>query len=170
MHIENKTKNTLTAKTAKKSKKTAVKVQAAPAVAVTPSEVRTFPLVSTKSAAPVMARAPAPVEAKIVAPATKPVARIEAKPVIPPQPRVVLELMNPAAKQVCVAGSFNNWQPERTPLKASGNGRWSGDLKVGPGRYEYLFVVDGQWLPDPNAKESVQNPFGGRNSILTVAE
>jgi hypothetical protein len=36
------------------------------------------------------------------------------------------------------------------------------------GRHEYLFVVDGQWLPDPKAKESVQNPFGGRNSVLVV--
>jgi 1,4-alpha-glucan branching enzyme len=87
-----------------------------------------------------------------------------------PPPRVVLELVNPAAKQVFVAGSFNNWQPEQTPLAPAGNGRWAGGLKVGPGRHEYLFVVDGQWLPDPNAKESVENPFGGRNSVLTVSE
>ena len=85
-------------------------------------------------------------------------------------PRIVLELVNPAAKQVFVAGSFNNWQPEQTPLAPAGNGRWAGGLKVGPGRHEYLFVVDGQWLPDPNAKESVENPFGGRNSVLTVSE
>jgi len=84
-------------------------------------------------------------------------------------PQVVLELVNPAAKQVFVAGSFNNWQPEQTPLVAASNGRWIGDLKVGLGRHEYLFVVDGQWLPDPNANESVANPFGGRNSVLTVS-
>jgi hypothetical protein len=100
--------------------------------------------------------------------AVKPVAVKAAAP--PPPPRVVLELVNPAAKQVFVAGSFNNWQPEQTPLAPAGNGRWAGGLKVGPGRHEYLFVVDGQWLPDPNAKESVENPFGGRNSVLTVAE
>jgi hypothetical protein len=29
-------------------------------------------------------------------------------------------------------------------------------------------VVDGKYIPDPLAKESVPNPFGGRNSILTV--
>jgi hypothetical protein len=97
---------------------------------------------------------------------TKPVT-VKAKA---PPPRVVVELVNPAAKQVFVAGSFNNWQPERTPLLPAGNGRWAGDLQVAPGRHEYLFVVDGQWLPDPNAKESVQNPFGGRNSVLMVAE
>jgi hypothetical protein len=88
----------------------------------------------------------------------------------PPPARVILELVNPAAKQVFVAGSFNSWQPEQTPLVSAGNGRWAGDLKVGPGRHEYLFVVDGQWLPDPNAKESVENPFGGKNSVLTVSE
>ena len=88
----------------------------------------------------------------------------------PPPPRVILELVNPAAKQVFVAGSFNSWQPEQTPLVPAGNGRWAGDLNVGPGRHEYLFVVDGQWLPDPNAKESVVNPFGGKNSVLTVSE
>jgi 1,4-alpha-glucan branching enzyme len=97
-----------------------------------------------------------------------------AKPVTvkaePLPPKVVLELVNPAASQVFVAGSFNDWQPEQTPLVAAGNGRWQGALKVGPGRHEYLFVVDGQWLPDPNAKESVENPFGGRNSVLTVSE
>jgi 1,4-alpha-glucan branching enzyme len=88
----------------------------------------------------------------------------------PKPPRVVLELVHPDARQVFVAGSFNNWQPERTPLVAAGNGRWTGDLRVAPGQYEYLFVVDGQWLPDPNAKQTVANPFGGRNSILTVSE
>jgi hypothetical protein len=85
------------------------------------------------------------------------------------KPKVNLSLLKPDAKKVCVAGTFNEWKPERTPLKSAGNGRWIGDLTIDPGKYEYLFVVDGQWLPDPNAKESVQNPFGGRNSVLVVS-
>lgn len=84
--------------------------------------------------------------------------------------RVLLELDRPGAHQVCVAGSFNGWKPETTPLVPLGNGRWVGDLAVKPGRYEYLFVVDGQWVPDPKAKESVQNPFGGKNSVLIATE
>src|SRR5712671_6920786 len=83
---------------------------------------------------------------------------------------VLLELVQPGAKNVCVAGSFNEWKPEQTPLVPKGNGRWVGDLTVKPGRHEYLFVVDGQWLPDPNAKETVANPFGGQNSVLIVSE
>jgi hypothetical protein len=122
-------------------------------------------LVGIQTAAPAAAgavpvRAAAPAEAK---PAP-------AKPQ-PPQPaRVSLELDEPAAQQVYVAGSFNNWKPDTTPLAALGNGRWKGDLKLGPGRYEYLFVVDGQWRPDPNARETVLNPFGGRNSVVMVSE
>jgi len=84
--------------------------------------------------------------------------------------RVSFELVKADAQKVCVAGSFNQWQPEQTPLVPVGNGRWVGDLTVQPGRYEYLFVVDGQWLPDPNAKDSVQNPFGGKNSVLIASE
>lgn len=83
---------------------------------------------------------------------------------------VSLEFVKPEAKRVCVAGSFNQWKPETTPLSPAGNGRWTGSLNVRPGRYEYLFVVDGQWLPDPNAKETVNNPYGGWNSVLEVSE
>ncbi len=82
---------------------------------------------------------------------------------------VRVELVQPGAKHVCVAGSFNGWQPEQAPMVAAGNGRWVGNLAIQPGRYEYLFVVDGQWLPDPNARETVANPFGGRNSVLMVS-
>jgi len=146
-------------KNTKRSKKGVVKVEAAPAEAVKAAAAPP-PRVEFELAKPALKKAePA------LAEATKPAAVKTPAP-----PRVVLELVNPAAKQVFVAGSFNNWQPEQTPLAPAGNGRWAGNLKVRPGRHEYLFVVDGQWLPDPNAKESVENPFGGRNSVLTVAE
>jgi 1,4-alpha-glucan branching enzyme len=95
---------------------------------------------------------------------------VPAKSQAPRPARVSLELVEPAAQQVYVAGSFNGWKPDTTPLAALGNGRWKGDLKLGPGRHEYLFVVDGQWRPDPNARETVENPFGGRNSVVMVSE
>ena len=107
---------------------------------------------------------------KSAAPTTE-AGRAEAPKIASPKAnRVSLELIKPAAKKVCVAGSFNEWKPEETPLMCVGDGRWAGALAVEPGRHEYLFVVDGQWLPDPNAKESVQNPFGGRNSVLVVSQ
>ena len=108
--------------------------------------------------------------AKNAAPTTE-AGRAEApKTASPKANRVSLELTKPDAKHVFVAGSFNEWKPEKTPLERLGDGRWAGDLAVKPGRHEYLFVVDGHWLPDPTAKESVQNPFGGWNSVLVVSE
>lgn len=104
----------------------------------------------------------------IVEPVKVPVAATKAEPAARVH-HVSFELVKPGAKQVCVAGSFNGWKPERSPLVALGDGRFVGDLTVDPGRYEYLFVVDGQWLPDPKAQETVQNPFGGKNSVLTVS-
>ena len=100
----------------------------------------------------------------------EPVKPENARPAQPKTGYVSLDLVKADAKTVCVAGSFNEWKPEKTPLAPLGNGRWHGDVTVKPGRHEYLFVVDGQWLPDPNAKESVQNPFGGKNSVLVVSE
>ena len=110
------------------------------------------------------------VTAAIAAPATE-AGKAEALKIASPKAnRVSLELIKPEAKNVFVAGSFNEWKPEKTPLARVGDGRLAGELAVKPGRHEYLFVVDGQWLPDPAAKESVQNPFGGRNSLLVVSE
>jgi 1,4-alpha-glucan branching enzyme len=130
------------------------------------------PAESAKSEAPrIVAVKPAAIKAESqklmpVTTTTVPVA----KSAQPKANRVCLELLKPEAKAVCVAGSFNGWKPESTPLTRTGNGRWVGDLSVQPGRYEYLFVVDGQWMPDPNAKEAVANPFGGTNSVLIAAD
>jgi 1,4-alpha-glucan branching enzyme len=124
-----------------------------------------------KSLVGVNAVAPEPARSVPIRSAEPAVAQPEPAKSRSPQPaRVSLELVEPAAQQVYVAGSFNGWKPETTPLMALGNGRWKGDLKLGPGRHEYLFVVDGQWRPDPNARETVQNPFGGRNSVVMVSE
>ena len=54
-------------------------------------------------------------------------------------------------------------------MHPSGNGHWLKETTLAPGSYEYCLVVDGQWMPDPLAKTSVPNPFGGRNSVLEVA-
>ncbi len=70
--------------------------------------------------------------------------------------------------KVCLAGSFNDWQPAATPMVDLGDGRWVKELTLSPGRYEYRFVVNGKWVDDPNAKEAAPNPHGGINAVLTV--
>jgi 1,4-alpha-glucan branching enzyme len=81
---------------------------------------------------------------------------------------VRFEFTDPTATTVCIAGTFNQWRPEAKTLRSSGVGNWWKETALAPGTYEYCLVVDGQWMPDPLAKESVPNPFGGRNSILKV--
>lgn len=81
---------------------------------------------------------------------------------------VHFEFNHPTATTVCVAGTFNHWQPEAKTLHISGAGRWVKETALMPGVYEYCLVVDGQWMPDPLVKETIPNPFGGSNSVLRV--
>ncbi|HEV2211169.1 MAG TPA: glycogen-binding domain-containing protein [Verrucomicrobiae bacterium] len=79
-----------------------------------------------------------------------------------------IEFSHSTASAVAIAGSFNDWRPEPAQLVAKG--KWAKELMLPPGTYEYLFVADGTWVPDPRAREAVPNPFGGVNSLLTVTE
>ena len=82
--------------------------------------------------------------------------------------RILFEFTSLTAESVAIAGTFNEWKPNATPMIALGEGRWAKDLALPPGDYEYCLVVDGQWTPDPNAAETVPNPFGGVNSVRKV--
>lgn len=81
---------------------------------------------------------------------------------------VCFEFCHPTASTVCVAGTFNEWRPEAKTLHPAGGGRWVKETALPPGTYEYCLVVDGEWMPDPRAPQTVPNPFGGRNSVLNV--
>lgn len=81
---------------------------------------------------------------------------------------VHLEFVHRRARRVAIAGSFNDWRPEATPMISLGRGWWVKGLVLPPGRYEYRLVVDGHWLPDLNAPERVPAPDGGINSVLVV--
>lgn len=83
--------------------------------------------------------------------------------------RVVgFEHFNPTAREVFLAGSFNDWQPRATPMSKQRGGKWSTEFLLKPGQYEYRLVVDGQWQDDPMSARFVANPFGGLNSAVEV--
>jgi 1,4-alpha-glucan branching enzyme len=79
---------------------------------------------------------------------------------------VVLTLKAPDARQVEIAGTFNNWAP--APLEKGADGAFHATLSLPPGTYEYRFIVDGTWVQDPANSDTVPNPYGGVNSVLTV--
>ncbi len=76
----------------------------------------------------------------------------------------------PRAGSVCLAGSFNEWNPSRTPMKKDWRGRWKTTIPLPPGKHEYKFILDGEWVTDPQCRETVANPFGGENSVISVQE
>jgi 1,4-alpha-glucan branching enzyme len=70
---------------------------------------------------------------------------------------------------VAVAGEFNGWNTTADPLAKQANGSWSVTKKLEPGRYMYKFVIDGNtWKEDPGAKESADDGYGGKNSVVVI--
>jgi 1,4-alpha-glucan branching enzyme len=45
---------------------------------------------------------------------------------------------------------------------------WELHAILPPGRYEYKFIADGEWLHDPMAAENVRNEHGTLNSVLLI--
>jgi len=81
-----------------------------------------------------------------------------------------LRISDSKSHTVAIAGDFNGWSPQANPLEdLDGDGIWTGSLKLEPGRYEYMFVLDGEkWFPDPNALRYVKDGFGNKNAILEI--
>ena len=77
----------------------------------------------------------------------------------------------PGAGSVHVAGEFNDWNPTADAMSdPDGDGVFSVTLPLAQGSYQYKFVVDGNWQEDPNAADSADDGFGGKNSVIVVAE
>ena len=82
---------------------------------------------------------------------------------------VVFMTLYPHADCVQLAGDFNNWQPQDTPMQKVGeDGVWQTKLNLPQGRYRYRIVVDGKWQQDPYNELNELNPFGEYNSVFEV--
>ncbi len=73
-----------------------------------------------------------------------------------------------SAAEVCLAGDFNSWKVCDARLSRVGEDVWSVSLELPPGRYEYMFVVDGRWVTDPHAMGFHDDGFGNQNAILVL--
>jgi hypothetical protein len=79
-------------------------------------------------------------------------------------------LSAPRAQQVSLAGTFNRWDPNATPLvRVDEEGTWTVTVPLSAGQHQYAFIVDGQrWVPDPAAPK-VDDGFGRKNSVVSVS-
>ncbi len=72
------------------------------------------------------------------------------------------------AQKVYLSGTMNEWNPSSTPLYRDEQGNWGLYLRLKPGRYEYKFIVDGQWTADPENRKVCPDGYGGLNSVLII--
>ena len=85
-----------------------------------------------------------------------------------PEKEITFEFYAPSAKEVSLATSFNGWDASKNPLKKSSAGKWRLTLLLKPGRYEYRYLVDGNWENDQRPVACVPNAFGTWNCIVEV--
>lgn len=81
---------------------------------------------------------------------------------------VVFVVAAAGANSVRIAGDFNDWNPDRTPMQPLRDGAFFARLPLGPGRYNYRYVVDGHWMRDPANPRMEMNPYGEMNSVLEL--
>jgi 1,4-alpha-glucan branching enzyme len=82
--------------------------------------------------------------------------------------KVPFEFLAPEAQEVYLAGGFNDWDINANPMKKDKKGLWKTSLSLEPGRYEYRFLVDGNWENDPSCCDCVPNEFGSENCVRIV--
>lgn len=80
--------------------------------------------------------------------------------------RVRVTLLHRSAQRLEIAGDWNDWTPVR--LTPDGPGRWSVEVALPPGVYEFSIVVDGTEWTVPDGVATVPDEFGGRVALLIV--
>lgn len=71
----------------------------------------------------------------------------------------------PDAKVVAVAGTFNDWNQSQLLFTRAGD-EWVCRVQLAPGTHQYKFIVDGNWLTDPNNPRTMRDERGIKNSLL----
>jgi len=95
-------------------------------------------------------------------------AKEPAKSKLPTFNEIVLSLTAPDAKEVHVAGDFNDWKVDGASRMEGDNGVWKKALNLKDGKYRYRFVIDGEWVEDDNNPRKEVNPFGTMDSLIEV--
>ncbi|MFN4299723.1 MAG: alpha-amylase family glycosyl hydrolase [Thermaurantimonas sp.] len=70
-------------------------------------------------------------------------------------------------QSVAIKGTFNSWNTLANPFELK-DGVYQTTILADPGTYEYVLVVDGREMTDPENPQTVSNGMGGFNSLLTI--
>jgi 1,4-alpha-glucan branching enzyme len=88
--------------------------------------------------------------------------------------RRTLHLVNffyhaPQAKLVALIGDFNAWDPKAHVMTRMPDGGWTIRLELPHGHHQYLFLVDGKAMLDPNAMGKVHNERNETVSLIAIS-
>lgn len=84
----------------------------------------------------------------------------------PAKKSVMFSLSAPDAVDVSVAGDFNEWEPQ--PMLKGPDGVWRITVQLSSGTHAYRFLVDGEWIQDPNNPRRQANDMSGYDSVCNV--
>jgi 1,4-alpha-glucan branching enzyme len=91
------------------------------------------------------------------------------RPQKPKRRRITFGIETDLESDVFVTGTFNDWDPRAKQLRDKhGTGLYEGALLLERGRHEYKFVVNGEWVVDPENPEWTANEHGSLNSTVDV--
>jgi 1,4-alpha-glucan branching enzyme len=82
--------------------------------------------------------------------------------------RIEFRIEGPDVQKAFLVGDFNRWDLKAQPMRKNKKDVWTKTITLDPGRYEYRFYADGQWLNDANNPLRCENCFGTENSVLVV--
>jgi hypothetical protein len=71
---------------------------------------------------------------------------------------------SPSAQQVRLAGNFTRWDTAALLMIKTDTG-WSLQVKMHPGKYLYKFIIDGNWITDPDNSITENDSLGNTNSV-----
>ena len=85
--------------------------------------------------------------------------------------KVTFNYYNADAKSVSLAGEMNEWKADANPMTKDKDGIWSItiDIPEDVDQYIYKFVVDGKWISDPANTNTIDDGFGGKNTVVKFA-
>ncbi|MFA5093342.1 MAG: AAA family ATPase [Candidatus Omnitrophota bacterium] len=87
---------------------------------------------------------------------------------LPKMGGITLTVKAPQAKEVYIAGEFNNWKLDDNSRMERSNGCWTKRLSLDKGKYRYRFVIDGTWSEDPVNPLKQMNPYGAMDSLIEI--
>jgi len=82
---------------------------------------------------------------------------------------VTFKITAPPHAKVQIAGDFNGWQPQGLQFDSTHvEPFWLKQVELQPGAYQYKYLINGNWIPDPGNRLHVDDSLGGVNSLIEI--